>query len=45
MGRSQGELTTKIHALNAEGQPVQLELTTGQAGDAPVTATLPENLA
>lgn len=34
MGRSRGELTTKIHALvDAEGRPVRLELTAGQAGD------------
>ncbi|QRG08962.1 transposase [Xanthobacter dioxanivorans] len=36
MGRSQGGLTTKIHALgDAEGRPIHLALTAGQAGDAP----------
>ena len=36
MGRSRGGLTTKIHALvDAEGRPVRLALTAGQAGDAP----------
>jgi len=36
MGRSRGGLTTKIHALvDAEGRPVRLSLTPGQAGDAP----------
>jgi transposase len=45
MGRSRGGLTTKIHALvDADGRPVRLELTPGQAGDAPVAATLLENL-
>jgi transposase len=46
MGRSRGGLTTKIHALvDADGRPVRLELTPGQAGDAPVAATLLETLA
>ncbi|WP_412842101.1 IS5 family transposase [Brucella pseudintermedia] len=37
MGRSRGGLTTKIHALvDAEGRPIHLTLTAGQAGDAPV---------
>ncbi len=46
MGRSRGGLTTKIHALvDADGRPVRLELTPGQAGDAPVAAALLENLA
>jgi len=46
MGRSRGGLTTKIHALvDADGRPVRLELTPGQAGDAPVAATLLESLA
>ena len=41
MGRSKGGLTTKIHALvDAEGRPVRLELTAGQAGDAPVATKL-----
>lgn len=36
MGRSRGGLTTKIHALfDAEGRPIHLALTAGQAGDAP----------
>jgi transposase len=36
MGRSRGGLTTKIHALvDAEGRPVRIALTAGQAGDAP----------
>lgn len=35
MGRSRGGLTTKIHALvDAEGRPVDLVLTAGQAHDA-----------
>ena len=34
MGRSRGGLTTKIHALvDAEGRPVALKLTEGQAHD------------
>ena len=34
MGRSRGGLTTKIHALvDAEGRPVALELSAGQAHD------------
>ena len=34
MGRSRGGLTTKIHALvDAEGRPVALKLTPGQAHD------------
>jgi transposase len=37
MGHSRGGLTTKIHALvDAEGRPIRLTLTPGQAGDAPV---------
>jgi len=41
MGRSRGGLTTKIHALvDAEGRPVRLALTPGQAGDAPVATGL-----
>lgn len=45
MGRSRGGLTTKIHALvDAEGRPVKLMLTPGQAGDAPAAATLLEDL-
>ena len=46
MGRSRGGLTTKIHALvDAEGRPVKLMLTPGQAGDAPAAASLLEDLA
>ena len=46
MGRSRGGLTTKIHALvDAEGRPVKLMLTPGQAGDAPAAARLLKNLA
>ena len=41
-----GGLTTKIHALvDADGRPIRLLLTPGQAGDAPIAATLLENLA
>lgn len=41
MGRSRGGLTTKIHALtDAEGRPVRLELTAGQAADAPMAEKL-----
>ena len=46
MGRSRGGLTTKIHALvDAEGRPVRLALTQGQAGDAPVAVDLVGELA
>ena len=41
MGRSRGGLTTKIHALvDAEGRPLHLTLTPGQAGDAPAAEAL-----
>ena len=34
MGRSRGGLSTKIHALvDAEGRPIRLTLTPGQAHD------------
>ncbi len=34
MGRSRGGLTTKIHALvDADGRPIMLKLTAGQAHD------------
>ena len=34
MGRSRGGLTSKIHALvDAEGRPVALKITPGQAND------------
>ena len=37
MGRFRGGLSTRIHALvDAEGRPIRLTLTPGQAGDAPV---------
>lgn len=46
MGRSRGGLTTKIHALvDAEGRPLRLALTPGQAGDAPMAAHLLEAVA
>ena len=46
MGRSRGGLTTKIHALvDADGRPVRLMLTPGQAHDAPVAEALLEDLA
>ena len=36
MGRSRGGLTTKIHALvDADGMPIALKLTAGQAHDGP----------
>ena len=39
MGRSRGGLTTKIHALvDANGLPVLLKLTEGQAHDGPCAA-------
>ncbi len=45
MGRSRGGLTTKIHALvDAEGRPVRMELTAGQAADAPVAERLLSDL-
>jgi len=41
MGRSRGGLTTKIHALvDANGLPLELVLTPGQAGDCPVAEQL-----
>ncbi len=41
LGRSRGGLTTKIHALvDALGNPVRIELSPGQAGDAPYAAVL-----
>ncbi|WP_431355715.1 IS5 family transposase [Agrobacterium vaccinii] len=41
MGRSRGGLTTKMHALvDADGRPVRLELTAGQAADAPMAEKL-----
>ncbi|SKA31766.1 transposase, IS4 family [Consotaella salsifontis] len=41
MGHSRGGLTTKIHALgDADGRPVRLELTAGQASGAPMATKL-----
>ncbi len=41
MGRSRGGLTTKIHALtDAQGLPLKLVLTPGQAADCPIAAKL-----
>ncbi len=46
MGRSRGGLTTKIHVLvDAEGRPIHLLLTAGQAGDAPAGRELLARLA
>ena len=46
MGHSRGGLTTKIHALvDAEGRPIRLKLTPGQAGDAPVGTEFVADLA
>lgn len=45
MGRSRGGLTTKIHALvDADGRPVRLELTAGEAADAPAPEKLLSDL-
>lgn len=45
MRRSRGGLTTKIHAVvDAEGRPIRLELTAGQAHDSPVAADLLSDL-
>ena len=41
MGRSRGGLTTKIHALvDAEGRPIRLKLTEGQAHDGRAAADM-----
>lgn len=41
MGRSRGGLTTKIHALvDAEGRPIRIALTPGQARDGTAAETL-----
>ena len=41
MGRSRGGLTTKIHALvDANGRPIRLKLTEGQAHDGPSAADM-----
>jgi transposase len=45
MGRSRGGLTTKIHALvDAEGRPIALKLTPGQAHDGASAADMIEGL-
>ncbi len=45
MGRSRGSLTTKIHALvDAEGRPVRIALTPGQAHDGTAAGALLTNL-
>lgn len=46
MGRSRGGLTTKIHALvDAEGRPIQLKLSEGQAHDGRSAADMFETIA
>ncbi len=46
MGRSRGGLTTKLHALvDAEGLPIDLKLTEGQAHDGRSAADMLEALA
>jgi len=45
MGRSRGGLSTKIHALvDAEGLPIRVSLTPGQASDVHGAETLLDNL-
>jgi transposase len=45
MGRSRGGLTTKLHALvDAEGRPMELKLTAGQAHDGKAAENLLEHL-
>jgi transposase len=45
MGRSRGGLTTKVHALvDAEGRPIALKLTEGQAHDGRSAADMFETL-
>ena len=45
MGRSRGGLTTKIHALvDAEGRPIRIALTPGQAHDGTAADTLLNDL-
>lgn len=45
MGRSRGGLTTKIHALvDAEGRPIRLKLTEGQAHDGRSAADMYETV-
>ena len=46
MGRSRGGLTTKIHALvDAEGRPIRLKLTAGQAHDGRSAADMLDTVA
>jgi transposase len=46
MGRSRGGLTTRIHALvDAEGLPIALQLTEGQAHDGRSASDMPGALA
>ena len=46
LGRSRGGLTTKIHAVvDAQGLPIRLSLTAGQAHDAPAALGLLDRLA
>ena len=41
MGRSRGGLTTKLHALvDAEGRPIRLKLTAGQANKSGLDAAI-----
>jgi transposase len=45
MGRSRGGLTTKIHVLvDAEGLPIEIVLSKGQAHDCPVAKQLLDHL-
>ena len=45
MGRSRGGLTTKIHALvDAEGRPIRLNLSEGQAHDGPVARDMLDSI-
>ena len=45
MGRSRGGLTTKIHALvDAEGRPIRIKLTEGQAHDGRSAADMLETV-
>jgi len=45
MGRSRGGLTTKIHALvDAEGRPIRLKLTEGQAHDGRAAADMLDSI-
>ena len=45
MGRSRGGLTTKIHAVvDAEGRPIRIALTPGQAHDGPAASVLLRDL-